>query len=142
MSIFVVYRLTQDNNAVISIILIINWTAFSGLLVYGYIKGYHNRHTTKFDDYLNEIENTMRSIAIMLLNNMNVNIHLDDVKESFVQQCLLVFSWMNKGNNKITELRTIFQRESQNSQVYKQTKSVNNRKTVKTVMTLTWYRHF
>jgi hypothetical protein len=47
-----------------------------------------------------------------------------------------------KGNNKITELRTILQRESQNSYVYKQTKSVNNRKTVKTVMTLTWYRHF
>jgi len=43
----------------------------------------------------------------------------------------------NKGNNKITELRTILQRESQNS-VYRQTKSVNNRKTVKTVMTLTW----
>ena len=37
---------------------------------------------------------------------------------------------MNKGNNKITELRTILQRESQNSEVYKQTKSVNNRKTV------------
>ena len=35
----------------------------------------------------------------------------------------------NKGNNKITELRTL-QRES----LYKQTKSVNNRKTVKTVM--------
>ena len=35
----------------------------------------------------------------------------------------------NKGNNKITELRTILQRESQNSYVYKQTKSVNNRKT-------------
>ena len=49
---------------------------------------------------------------------------------------------LNKGNNKITELRTILQRESQNSLVYKQTKSVNNRKTVKTVMTLTWYRHF
>jgi hypothetical protein len=48
----------------------------------------------------------------------------------------------NKGNNKVTELRTILQRESQNSQVYKQTKSVNNRKTVKTVMALTWYRHF
>ena len=43
---------------------------------------------------------------------------------------------VNKGNNKITELRTILQRESQNSSVYKQTKSVNNRKTVKTVMTL------
>ena len=38
---------------------------------------------------------------------------------------------LNKGNNKITELRTILQRESQYSQVYKQTKSVNNRKTVK-----------
>jgi ubiquinone biosynthesis protein Coq4 len=37
----------------------------------------------------------------------------------------------NKGNNKITELRTILQRENK---VYKQTKSVNNRKTVKTVM--------
>ena len=37
-----------------------------------------------------------------------------------------------KGNNKIIELREILQRESQNSQVYKQTKSVNNRKTVKT----------
>ena len=39
---------------------------------------------------------------------------------------------INKGNNKITELRAILQREIQNSQVYKQTKSVNNRKTVKT----------
>ena len=35
----------------------------------------------------------------------------------------------DKGNNKITELRTILQRESQNSQVNKQTKSGNNRKT-------------
>ena len=42
---------------------------------------------------------------------------------------------INMGNNNITELRTIFQRESQNSNVYKQTKSVNNQKTVKTVMT-------
>jgi hypothetical protein len=32
----------------------------------------------------------------------------------------------NKGNNKITELQTILQRESQTSKVYKQTKSVNN----------------
>ena len=47
----------------------------------------------------------------------------------------------NKGNNKITELRTILQRESKNSYVYKQTKSVNYRKT-ENVMTLTWYRHF
>ena len=43
----------------------------------------------------------------------------------------------NNGKNKITELRTILQRESQHSEVYKQTKSVNNLKTVKTVMTLT-----
>ena len=32
--------------------------------------------------------------------------------------------------------------QSYKRKVYKQTKSVNNRKTVKTVMTLTWYRHF
>jgi hypothetical protein len=42
-----------------------------------------------------------------------------------------VLGLVNKGNNKITELRTILQRESQNSYLYKQTKSVNNRKTVK-----------
>jgi hypothetical protein len=30
-------------------------------------------------------------------------------------------SYKDKGNNKITKLRTILQRESQNSQVYKQT---------------------
>ena len=40
----------------------------------------------------------------------------------------------NKGNNKITEHRAIFQRERQNSYVNKQTKSVNNRKTGKTAM--------
>ena len=40
--------------------------------------------------------------------------------------------YLNKGNNKITEHRAIFQRERQNSQVNKQTKSVNNRKTGKT----------
>ena len=39
-----------------------------------------------------------------------------------------IFKIVNKGNNKITELRTILQRESQNSLVYKQTKSVNNGK--------------
>ena len=43
-----------------------------------------------------------------------------------------ICSFIYKGNNKITELRAILQRKSQNSQVYKQTKSVNNRKTVKT----------
>ena len=48
----------------------------------------------------------------------------------------------NRGNNKITEHRAIFQRERQNSYVNKQTKSVNNRKTGKTAMALTWYRHF
>ena len=46
----------------------------------------------------------------------------------------------NKDNNKITEFRKILQRESKNSYVYKQTKSVNNRKTVKTVMTLTFLK--
>ena len=59
----------------------------------------------------------------------------------FLLACLF-FALVNKGNNKIIELRTILQMESQNSLVYKQKKSVNNRKTVKTVMTLTWYRHF
>ena len=44
---------------------------------------------------------------------------------------------MNKGNNKITELRTILQRESSNSELYKQTKSVNNRKTNLTSATQT-----
>jgi hypothetical protein len=46
---------------------------------------------------------------------------------------------LDKGNNKITELRKILQRESKTSI---QTKSDNNRITVKTVMTMIWYRHF
>ena len=33
---------------------------------------------------------------------------------------------VNKGNNKITELRTILQRESKNSYVYKQTRRLSN----------------
>jgi hypothetical protein len=33
----------------------------------------------------------------------------------FSRQIITVFLCMNKGNNKITELRTILQRESQNS---------------------------
>ena len=49
---------------------------------------------------------------------------------------------INKGNNKITELRAIFQRKRQYSYVNKQKKSVNIRKTGKTAMALTWYRHF
>ena len=38
-------------------------------------------------------------------------------KKSYIQICPLktCFSFSNKGNNKITELRTILQRESQNS---------------------------
>ena len=59
-----------------------------------------------------------------------------DLYRTWLMVALLV-SYKDKGNNKITKLRTILQRESQNSQVYKQTKSVNNRTTVKTVMTLT-----
>ena len=57
-------------------------------------------------------------VYVKILSTLNVNI-----THGFMS---------NKGNNKSTELRTILQRESQNSYVYKQTKSV---KTVKTVMT-------
>jgi hypothetical protein len=56
------------------------------------------------------------------------NIHLLKVYMTFRIEFFYI---KNKGNNKITELRTILQRESQNSSLYKQTKSVNNRKTVK-----------
>ena len=44
----------------------------------------------------------------------------------------------NKGNNKITEHRAIFQRERQNSYVNKQIKSVNNQRTWKTAMAPIW----
>jgi hypothetical protein len=45
---------------------------------------------------------------------------------------------VNKGNKKITEHRAIFQRERQISYVNKQTNSVNNRKTGKTAMALSF----
>ena len=41
---------------------------------------------------------------------------------------------VNKGNNKISEHRAIFQRKRQNSLINKQTKSVNNRETGKPAM--------
>ena len=71
---------------------------------------------------------------------------------------LKIYKHVSKGNNKITEHRAIFrrerqnssvnkhraifQRERQNSSVNKETKSANNRKTGKTLMVLTWDRHF
>ena len=67
---------------------------------------------------------------------------LDSIRTQSLCYKSVILQTINKGNNKITEFRTILQRESQNAYVYKQTKSVSNRKTVNTVMTLTWYRHF
>ena len=49
---------------------------------------------------------------------------------------------MNKGNNKITELEQSYKGKVKTHKYINRQKSVNNRKTVKTVMTLTWYRHF
>ena len=68
------------------------------------------------------------------------------IKKNLPQQfnnCWLLSAeaYLNKGNNTIIEHRAIFQRERQNSYVNKQTKSVNNQKTGKTAMALTWYRH-
>ena len=65
------------------------------------------------------------------------NIHCSSIISLFLEtyQYTVKLLWLelegtvNKGNNKITALRTILQKESQNSYVYKQTKSVNNRKT-------------
>ena len=45
---------------------------------------------------------------------------------------------VNKGNNKITEHRAIFQREKQNSKVNKQTKSVNRKVTVPLLLLYTY----
>ena len=45
-------------------------------------------------------------------------------KQIHIIYLIVINTRLNKGNDKITELRTIFQRESQNSSIYKQTKSV------------------
>ena len=47
---------------------------------------------------------------------------------------------MNKGNNKITEQS--YKGKVKTHKYINKTKSVNNWKTVKTLMTPTWYRHF
>ena len=85
----------------------------------------------------------LRSLSLLVLNKSGgIGILLQPREHTVEQNSALSHKlYYNKGNNKITELRTILQRESQNSYVYKQTKSVNNRKTVQTVMTLTWYRN-
>jgi hypothetical protein len=73
----------------------------------------------------------------IFLSMCDVKIFLTFTSPNMVLLWLLNIEQVNKGNNKITELRTILQRESQTSYVYKQTKSVHNWKTVKTIMTLT-----
>ena len=67
-------------------------------------------------------------------NHLNFYQYKQKIKQSKMNKIYTYIVYKSK--NKITELRTILQRESQNSYLYKQTKSVNNRKTVKTVMTL------
>ena len=106
--------------------------------------------------FTERLENRLSSknIKVLLSNRkltgrkriaIDSNVHklaiFSDELENVKQLNFSLQKFENKGNNKITELRTILQRESTKSQVYTQTQSVNNRKTVKTVMTLIWYRH-
>jgi hypothetical protein len=82
--------------------------------------------------------------------NLEINLyHILTVGRTSFSQPLTLYDLFNfflifiiKSNNKITEHRAIFQRKRKNSEVNKQTKSVNNRKTGKTAMALTWYKHF
>ena len=95
-------------------------------------KGYKGKCCLKGNEsILVKIKGTIRNEQHRDIGNMRQKTQREDTKKE-----------ENKGNNKITEHRAIFQRERQNSQVNKQTKSVNNRKAGKTAMALTWYRHF
>jgi hypothetical protein len=113
----------------------------------------------KFNLDGNEIlcENEVNLLGVTIDCQLKFNTHISEICKKASRQLnvikrirkhlsklgrLTIYHSYNKGNNKITELRTILQRESQNSLLYKQTKSVNNRQIVKTVMTLTWYRQF
>ena len=106
-------QLNMYNN----LILLTNWQ---------YYKGYRVREFKLIQS---------KSILLLQLSRLWVYIKYKLWKEGLTLNT-------NKGNNKSTELRTIFQRESQNYKVYKQTQSVNSRKTVETVMTVTSYIHF
>ena len=90
----------------------------------------HHRECNEYSEIWSYYKEKWNTFVKLHYANFHCNVHL------------MGFRWVDKGNSKITEHRTILQRESPNSLLYKQTKSVNNRKTVKTVMTLTWYRHF
>jgi len=61
-----------------------------------------------------------------------------------VQNIPLIVLVINKGNNKITEHRAIFQRESKNSQlINQQTDKISQQpENWETAMALTWYRPF
>ena len=87
---------------------------------------------------IENIEKELNSLEALYesMDNTDLNIETklltlkNELKSYFEknQRVQLLDLRLNKANNKITELRTILQRESQNSQVYKQTKSVNSRK--------------
>jgi hypothetical protein len=59
----------------------------------------------------------MKLYVLRLLNHP-----VGESNDKLQWKCSILAMYNNKGNNKITELRTILQRESQNSGVYKQTK--------------------
>ena len=90
----------------------------------------------KIVDILNWV--TLIRLYITWSNNIFSYIYQKNIKH-FWHFSLII---NNKGNNKITEHWAIFQRERQHSLINNQTKSVNNTKTGKTGMALTWYRHF
>ena len=73
-------------------------------------------------------QSTVHSSNVQLISLPgSIDIPRTDLSPSVNQQPTSV----NKGNNKISKHRAIFQGESQNSQINKQTKSVNNRGTGK-----------
>jgi hypothetical protein len=78
--------------------------------------------------YINDIVGNIQSQVRLFADDTSIFLIVDNAIESadiFNRDLNTITSWSNKGNNKITEPRTILQRETQNSQVYKQTKSVN-----------------
>ena len=85
-----------------------------------------------------------QNILHFLNDDINIEIGFRLIPVSTTAVCSTMTkrdSWVRKGNNKTTEHRAILQRERQNSQVNKQTKSVNNRKTGKTTTAPTRHRH-
>ena len=116
-----VIKSDDDGNGRINVITV-NMKEHPLCIINVYMPSDNSNHDEQYKELLSQLEEIIDKFQcqyqILLCGDFNVSLHRDNRQRD---KCLQQFmenngmKLVNKGNNKITELRTILQRESQNS---------------------------